>query len=287
MDSKIKKLSFKSGSTEGFSLTVNSAGYEKCESLHSWGKGVRDHYLIHHITSGKGVFSTPTGSFELKAGDTFLIYPETLISYTADADDPWEYYWVNFRGEDSEYILRKTDLTPQLPVMHGCTQEILRAMEDIAANPARSTCDNIELTGRLYILLSLLVKSSTGAELSSPKAEEKRRRLRTARDYIEINYPLPISVEDIAAAAGVSRAALFRLFKAELNTAPADYLIAYRISQAKKLLSETDISITAVARSVGYEDNLYFSRAFKRLTGVSPSDYRSSQQKNCNKNPYS
>ena len=57
MDNIIKKLSFKSGSTEGFSLTVNSAGYEKCESLHSWGKGVRDHYLIHHITSSLADFN--------------------------------------------------------------------------------------------------------------------------------------------------------------------------------------------------------------------------------------
>lgn len=280
------KHSVKAEANDTIAMTVTYSGHQKCEADHRWGKGVREQYILHLIVSGKGFYVTPQGKFSLSAGDIFLIRPYTEIEYYADEKDPWEYYWVNFKGEDSEYILRKTDLTPQLPVMHGCTQEIFRAMEDIAANPASSTCDNIELTGRLYILLSLLVKSSTGAELSSPKAEEKRRRLRSARDYIEINYPLPISVEDIAAAAGVSRAALFRLFKAELNTAPADYLIAYRIAQAKKLLSETDISITAVARSVGYEDNLYFSRAFKRLTGVSPSDYRSSRQKNCNKNPY-
>ena len=84
--------SFKSDQTDALSLSVYNVGYEKCQGLHSWGSGVRDHYLIHHIISGKGVYKTPQGEYHLSAGDTFLIYPYTVITYTADKNDPWEYY---------------------------------------------------------------------------------------------------------------------------------------------------------------------------------------------------
>jgi len=86
---------------------------------------------------------------------------------------------------------------------------------------------------------------------------------------------------NIAAAANVSRTTLFRIFKSELNTTPVEFLTAYRIAQAKTLLTETELSVTAVARSSGYEDNLYFSRVFRKITGFTPTEYR-----NCNKNPY-
>ena len=70
--------SFKSDQTDALSLSVYNVGYEKCQGLHSWGSGVRDHYLIHHIISGKGVYKTPQGEYHLSAGDTFLIYPYTV-----------------------------------------------------------------------------------------------------------------------------------------------------------------------------------------------------------------
>ena len=110
---------------------------------------------------------------------------------------------------------------------------------------------------------------------------EKRHIIKAAKDFVATNYPVSVSVEDIAAAANVSRTTLFRIFKSELNTTPVEFLTAYRIAQAKTLLTETELSITAVARSSGYEDNLYFSRVFRKITGFTPTEYR-----NCNKNPY-
>ena len=271
------KHSVKTNSGEAVSMSVTYSGHEKCGENHRWGKGVREQYILHLIASGKGTYVTPDGEFSLSAGDIFLIRPYTEIEYYADREEPWEYYWVNFTGDDAEYILKRTDLTAEAPVMHGCGSEIFAAMESIVNNPASRRYENIELTGRLYILLSLLMKNSEGAY--NRRQQSRERILKAARDYIATNYPLPVSVEDISAAAGVSRTTLFRVFKSELNTTPVEYLISFRIAQAKRLLSETDISVTAVARSVGYEDNLYFSRAFRSAEGMSPTEYRKMQQK--------
>ncbi len=269
------KHTVKAAAEEPVSLSVTYSGHQKCEASHRWGKGVREQYILHLIVSGRGTYITPAGSFSLGEGDIFLIRPYTEIEYCADAENPWEYYWVNFTGSDAEIILSRTDFSLSSPVMHGCGAEIICAMEAILANQGKESFEQLELTGRLYMLLSLLVKASGNAAGTSSHS----RCVKAAVDFIATNYPLPVSIEDIAAAADVSRTTLFRAFKSEMNLSPADYLIEYRIGQAKKLLAATDISINAVARSAGYEDSLYFSRAFRKITSRTPTEYRAEKRR--------
>ena len=273
------KHAVKATPSEFVSLAVTYSGHQQCSAAQKWGRGVREQYILHYIVSGKGTYTTPEGFFSLSAGDIFLIRPFTEIEYSPDPDDPWEYRWVNFTGADAEIILSRTDFTPSSPVMSGCGEEILTLMEMITDNTGQELYSTLELTGTLYRLLAVLVKASNSGARTSGHCEDRHRCLRTALDYIAANYPLPISVDDIAAAAAVSRSTLFRLFRTELGSAPSDYLIEYRIEQAKRLLSDTDISITAAARSAGYENNLYFSRAFRKATGMSPTEYRNSRSK--------
>jgi len=268
------KHAVRANSPEYVSLTVTYSGHQKCSAAQRWGKGIREQYILHYVVSGKGVYITPDGQFELSNGDIFLIKPFTEIEYYPDESDPWEYRWVNFSGADAEIILSRTDFTPSCPVMRADGGRIPEIMREITENPCQELSDALRLTGTLYELLAELVQLSKNSSRRSERCEERHKSLRAALDYIGANYPLPISVDDIAKAAAVSRSTLFRLFRTELGTAPSDYLIEYRIDQAKKLLRETDISITAAARSAGYENNLYFSRAFRKAVGMTPTEYR-------------
>ena len=97
---KAYKLEFvgeKSGS-----LYVNCCGCSKTEPLHSFGPALKPHYLIHFILSGKGVFSTGENEYPLEAGYGFLITPEELAFYQADAEEPWTYLWVGFSGSSAQ-----------------------------------------------------------------------------------------------------------------------------------------------------------------------------------------
>ena len=80
------------------SLSVYNVGFQKCESLHQWGPGMRDHYLIHYVLSGKGYYQTEGKIFPLYPGDVFLVYPYVEVTYYADKKEPWEYYWAGFAG---------------------------------------------------------------------------------------------------------------------------------------------------------------------------------------------
>lgn len=106
------------------------------------------------------------------------------------------------------------------------------------------------------------------------KTTSGRVYVERAKDYIASSYSYPITVEDVADYTGISRSYLFRAFQAYQKQSPKEYLTEYRIRQACHLLRETGLSVASIAYSVGFEDNLYFSKAFKKKMQMSPSQYR-------------
>ncbi|QHT59025.1 helix-turn-helix domain-containing protein [Paenibacillus lycopersici] len=113
-------------------------------------------------------------------------------------------------------------------------------------------------------------------ELYRLRGQEKRTS-RTAVEhtlaYINNHYAEEISIEGLAAMAGISPAYYMEMFKKVAGRSPIDYLTSVRIDAAQKLLEDTGAPARQVAESVGYKDPFYFSRQFKRVTGVSPSRY--------------
>ena len=84
------KNSYKVAEKEMVSLSVYNVGFQQCDPLYQWGPGVRDHYLIHYIVSGRGVYTVGGQQLRLAAGDVFLVYPGTTVTYASDQAEPWE-----------------------------------------------------------------------------------------------------------------------------------------------------------------------------------------------------
>jgi transcriptional regulator GlxA family with amidase domain len=84
----------------------------------------------------------------------------------------------------------------------------------------------------------------------------------------------PIQVATLAARANISPSHFFALFKRRVGCAPIDYFIRLRMQRACRLLDETLLSVKEVAAALGYDDPFYFSRLFKSVNRVAPSDYR-------------
>lgn len=73
---------------------MNCCGCSQTAPLHSFGPASKPHYLIHYVLSGKGHFRFHDKEYRLEAGYGFLIQPNELAFYQADAKDPWSYLWV-------------------------------------------------------------------------------------------------------------------------------------------------------------------------------------------------
>lgn len=271
------KDSYKIRKNELFSLSVCNVGHQKCNSHHQWGPGIRDHYLIHHVISGKGYYLCNEKLFSLKSGDSFLIYPNRQVYYYADKQDPWEYSWIGFTGNDAPSILQATQFSPSSPVTYNNIHhgEINQRMNQIYNARGSDYVNAVEMAGYLYMLLAIFMR----------EAEKKNKMSRTESyvikgiEYISSNYALPITINDIADYVGLSRSHLYRSFQSVLGKSPKEYLSEYRIKQACYLLTNSTMSVTDIAESVGFDNSLYFSKAFHKETGMPPTEYAREKQK--------
>ena len=247
------------------SLYVQNTGCQQCPPGCGWGPGMRGHFLLCHVLSGKGTYAAGDKQYQLREGDTFLIYPDTTVHYRADSEEPWEYLWVGFSGMDAKGYMERTDFTPEEPVFYGRDSEALRErMEAVRASCGAQPWEQMEMTARLYSLLSYLVRTGRG---------EAPDCAMLAAEYIVGHYEEPITVEGLAAYASVSHSSLYRRFVRRFGVSPKRFLLEYRIERACGMLVDTGCSIQEIANSVGFEDPFYFSRAFKDVKGVSPRQY--------------
>ena len=239
-------------------LTVYQYGYEKCEPLHSYGPFVRNHYLFHYIISGKGMLSVTekddNAVYHMEAHSGFLIEPGRINLYSADQKFPWEYVWVEFDGLRAKELMEEAGLS-----------------NDLTQYPDNSR--PLGIIGQLYLIMDALIQGSSnkkrlqGGKLSRFYAQE-------ALSFIEQNYALPITVEDMANRCNLDRSYFGKVFKDMIGQSPQDFLIRYRMSKATSLLTSTSLSIGDISVQVGYPNQLHFSRAFRNIYGMSPRQYR-------------
>lgn len=260
-------------------LTVYQYGYEKCEPLHSYGPFVRNHYLFHYIISGKGMLSVTeedsSAIYHMETHSGFLIEPGRINLYSADQKFPWEYVWVEFDGLRARELMEEAGLSNDHPVFHPVSvtaaDQLRDAMLRLTQYPDNS--QPLAIIGQLYLIMDALIQGSAnkkrlqGGKLSRFYAQE-------ALSFIEQNYTLPITVEDMANRCNLDRSYFGKVFKDMIGQSPQDFLIRYRMSKATSLLISTSLSIGDISVQVGYPNQLHFSRAFRNIYGMSPRQYR-------------
>ncbi len=269
--------SFKVSVHNSLGLAVYSCGVQRCGAHHSWGPAVRDHYLIHYITSGQGVFSCGGKNYPLSAGDGFLVVPSHVVSYIADENDPWEYCWVGFNGSDAKRLMSQTGLLTLGPVFHyGEDSRLQELLMNICGASGSGPSAEAKMESGLLLFLAELME-----HYGVPAAEHTSgyEYVQKAIKFIDYNYSSNIDINDVAASAGISRSHLYRLFMQHISMPPNEYLMRYRISKSAELLEGNSLSVGEVAYSTGFSDQLYFSRVFKKYMGVPPSRYAGSGQK--------
>lgn len=266
-------------------LTLFQLGWERCAPLHSYGPAVRNHYLFHYIFSGKGsLLSTDssgnTASHSLEAGQGFLICPKQINTYQADERRPWEYAWLEFDGVKAAEYLQKAGLDFDHPIYQlknqGGAADIRNEIMYIIDNPDNSVISQI---GHLYLFFDKLVANSANRKENRP-GSLRDFYIKEAITFIEQNYHFPITVESVAAFCGLNRNYLSKLFRESLNQTLQQFLMSYRMNKAADLLSSTDMSVAEVGCRCGYQNQLHFSRAFKNMVGIPPSQWRAEHSLN-------
>lgn len=244
-------------------LKIDNIGFSGDPKICRFGPGQRDLYLIHYVVSGEGVFN----GNPLKAGQGFLITPHTYECYYPDKDNPWKLLWVTSRDAAVEEIFDAYNANPQTQIFEYNYADAAERLTHEIEKKHNSLCSATEI---LEIFLNLFnrQKRKSGYENS------EELYFNYAMNYIELNVSRSLSVAELTQILGVSQPYLYKIFMKKCSVSPKRYIDNVKIQKAKALLAETDMQISEVAYSVGFENQLRFSAFFKQRTGMSPTDFR-------------
>ena len=262
-------------------VKINNCGYYRVhtgvvETPHPEG---RNDYQLLYIAAGKGYFNfkgseTPT---VVTKGHMVLFRPREPQVYKYYAEDKTEVYWVHFTGWKIEEYLESyelpkeenvffTGISPDYPWIYN---QIIREMQLKRANYddiIKLFLHHILLTINRYIKESQQTKSDTINDIER------------AVHYFNENYTKPISIEQYAEEHLMSVNWFIHEFKSVMKVPPMQYITSLRIAAAKGYLENSVKSVSEIAAVVGYDNALYFSRIFKKRTGMTPKEYRGMQK---------
>jgi len=258
---------------DGFDLVVYQCGMEKCKPSYSYGPAVRDHYLIHFIIRGSGIFYVNGKSYEIKANQGFLICPNVVTYYEADNEEPWEYTWVGFKGIKAENYLKLANLNQENPIFECANGEFVKkCFEDMIKSTELKFGREFRLQGLLGVFLSELIEEAGKNVVIS--SSYKELYIKKSLQFVEANYFRKLYISEMAKSVGLNKNYFSAFFKENIGVTPQQYIIKFRINKACELMSNSGLTISDISRSVGYDDTLGFSKVFKKEKGMSPKSYR-------------
>lgn len=246
-------------------LTINSCGVSrhKTDFCVTREKGRRDYLLLYLV---RGTCTALYGGREhiLCAGGFVLYPPGTRQRYTFYAREKAESLFLHFTGLAAEEVLQDGGLSPGVrrAMPDGEAERLFRRLILQFALPARAAKCN----GLLLLLLSALAEG--GETRDCPEGVQRIVR------HMARNPHKKTPVSEYAGMLHVSRGELQRLFREATGKSPYQFQLDLRLERAKELLDESDWSIGRVSAEAGFDDPLYFSRFFKKRTGVTPTEYK-------------
>ena len=248
---------------------IINTGWEKCTPGHFYGPCIRGNYHVHYVISGKGTYKVGDKVFELTSGEGFIMYPDDFIYYVADKHDPWEYAYINFDGQAVEELMRTCGfMGNERTYVFRCNEN--EKMEKILREAASlfdegKTTSELAAVGCFFSMLSVI---------SNPQKKRAGNYVDKITDFIHNNFSSSITIVDVAAHVGLTRAHMYKVFKEKMGVSPHEYLQSYRIAMAKHLLRSTNLSVSEIACSCGFNSPSHFSYSFRHKEKIDPRSYR-------------
>ncbi|MDR3200994.1 MAG: AraC family transcriptional regulator [Spirochaetales bacterium] len=258
------------------SLSLHEAACMECPAGYTLPLEKPDAYALYCVVTGKGIYTLSGREFPLETGQCFVMYPDMPVVCRSDKKDPWTLCGVSFDGADARLLLNAAGFEPKNPVIRPATmvaEQIVDIIAHIYTYRGQEIYSLAQSTALLYALMAFLIKSASWNQSAMPPGWTGAIHFQKALEYIANNYARSITVNDIARHVNLSRSRLYRVFMEQIFISPQQYLTDFRVREACRLLEKRSGSIKEIALAVGFEDPLYFSTLFKKLTGKSPRDY--------------
>ena len=274
-------------SDQAWGLTINSVGRQTISEkeeyppqghptryLFDTHKGrILNEYQLLYITKGKGQFaSVPSGVCHIKEGYMFLLFPGERHTYKPDESTGWNEYWIGFNGKIMDEWVQNGFFSKEHPVFNvGVNDEIISMYKKaiMIADAQEANYQQI-LAGIVCNLVSMAIYLSRNRDFNKSDISSQ---INLAKAAVHENIST-ITGETMAETTCMSYSKFRKIFKEYTGFAPSQYIQEVRVNMAKEFLTNTSRSIKEIAFELGYENKDYFFTAFKKVAGMTPSEYR-------------
>ena len=254
-------------------LFIHSTGYDDFSDpsltpirhLHSYNS-----CTLHMVLSGKGVIQLRGKTHRVNGECLFFLPANEPMCYYPEEDEPWEYMWFCFTGDQAaEYgkrmgfsIERPIHTSPSFAAIRRTMQHFFQSLEEESGDP-------------YFLALSAFYEI-----LYMCSRQSRPKGAASARHMIDLNYASQdFTVELLCRDLHISHSHLCRIFKEAYGISAVRYLINRRLEQAQRLLENTDLPVKAIAYSCGFSDEMHFMKSFKTATGMTAREYRQTTRK--------
>ena len=261
-------------------------------TIHPWGnKDISSPFIrIYYVKSGRAILHLPQGDMEATGGHMYLI--PSYIPHSYECDPGFDFYYLfvyqrslqespfdkyhfptEVRSNEAARLLFENYcmLYPQLHLPTSNAEAFDRhpAYRDYAiAYTQMEDYKRMQLHGLVEIIFSYFMKH---AEPQTIISDERISRL---LNYIQQHIEEPITIEQMAHQACLTKSYLIRAFHSSIGITPLQYVTRKKIQQTQMQLLSSDLSINQIAKSIGFHDTSYFIRLFKKHIGFTPEEYR-------------
>ena len=227
----------------------------------------RINHSLAYVVEGKGTYQLADSAFKVEKGCIQFFPKGSRYTIHPYGEKTYRMIVVNFEFADNEVLQRlpvQNSYHPKDgPYFDRQFHEIFRLWSK------KGLLYRAKCKGLLQEILCTLFEGELVHELNT----RKMPRLKAAVDYMEAHFSQPIKIGELADLVSLSDAHFRAQFHQVFGTSPAEYLQFLRMNRAKDLINSQAHTISEIATLVGYSDVFYFSRVFKKYTGVSPTQY--------------
>ena len=230
--------------------------------------GGRKDYQLIYVHKGQMVFSDGRTETAAPAGSLWLYEPGKPQFYASKKENNTSYYWIHFSGTHAEEILNGLSIKGGVQTV-GIKENFVSYIKQMVRIAATEN-HVLRLTGTAICALSCF-------EEKSDKYKRMSHVVRKMAEDMEIGE----NNRDYAIFCGMSKYHFIRVFNAEYGMTPHAYFVHLKIEKSKFLLRETNMSIGDISQILYFDDPLYFSKVFKKETGLSPRAWRRNELLSC------
>ncbi|WP_256761114.1 AraC family transcriptional regulator [Cohnella sp. WQ 127256] len=254
--------------------------------VHHW----HEHMEFLFFVSGKATIECGSVPINYQPGDLCVVNSNELHYGICGSEDLSYYAMIVdlsvLHSQSAGAIEKKfiTPITKNQILFHNRIagdEEITRCMHAIIRElDHREVGYELSVKSYLYLLLSVLVRNyvATLSELDEYRLKLKElERLAPVFSYIDENYQDKLTVKQLSDLAGLSRFHFSRLFKQVTDKSLVEYINLVRINKSESMLRSKRMTISEIALATGFNDIYYFSRTFKKLKKVSPTEWKNNQ----------